>query len=105
MHAYTLVRIAGEKLRAFLSSLPAYRAKVKKPGEAVRAKDLYDISRIRRVHGLEQIEFWRRAGEEFHVACRYRYIDCHLGGNLGKERSAAPWEAGEMGMVLTRLSI
>jgi hypothetical protein len=37
---YTLERIAGEKLRAFLSSLPAYRAKVRKPGEAVRAKDL-----------------------------------------------------------------
>ena len=27
-HAYTLERIAGEKLRAFLSTLPAYRAKV-----------------------------------------------------------------------------
>ena len=76
VHAYTLERIAGEKLRAFLSSLPAYRAKVKKPGEAVRAKDLYDISRIRGVHGLEQVEFWRLAGEEFRVACRSRYIDC-----------------------------
>jgi hypothetical protein len=74
--AYTLERIAGEKLRAFLSSLPAYRAKVKKPGEAVRAKDLYDVSRIRGVHGLEQVEFWRLAGEEFRVACRSRYIDC-----------------------------
>lgn len=74
--AYTLERIAGEKLRAFLSSLPAYRAKVKKPGEAVRAKDLYDVGRIRRVHGLEQVEFWQRAGKEFRVACRSRYIDC-----------------------------
>jgi hypothetical protein len=74
--AYTLERIAGEKLRAFLSSLPAYRAKVKKPGEAVRAKDLYDISRIHRARGLEQVEFWRLAGEEFHVACRSRLIDC-----------------------------
>jgi len=27
-HAYTLERIAGEKPRAFLSTLPAYRAKV-----------------------------------------------------------------------------
>ncbi|QVL31107.1 nucleotidyl transferase AbiEii/AbiGii toxin family protein [Telmatocola sphagniphila] len=74
--AYTLERIAGEKLRAFLSSLPAYRSKVKKPGEAVRAKDLYDLSRIRRVHGLEQVDFWKLAGEEFRIACRSRYIDC-----------------------------
>jgi hypothetical protein len=70
--AYTLERIAGEKLRAFLSSLPAYRSKVKKPGEAVRAKDLYDLSRIRRVHGLEQVDFWKLAGEEFRIACRSR---------------------------------
>ncbi|MFZ4080465.1 MAG: nucleotidyl transferase AbiEii/AbiGii toxin family protein [Pirellula sp.] len=76
VHAYTLERIAGEKLRAFLSSLPAYRAKVKKPGEAVRAKDLYDLSRIRRLYGPEQVEFWRMVGEEFYAACRSRYIDC-----------------------------
>jgi hypothetical protein len=76
VHAYTLERIAGEKLRAFLSSLPAYRAKVKKPGESVRAKDLYDVSRIRRVHPIEQVEFWRLVGQEFRVACRSRYIDC-----------------------------
>jgi hypothetical protein len=74
--AYSLERIAGEKLRAFLSSLPAYRAKVKKPGEAVRAKDLYDITRIRRVHPLEKLEFWKITGEEFRIACRSRYIDC-----------------------------
>jgi hypothetical protein len=76
VYAYTLERIAGEKLRAFLSSLPAYRAKVKKPGEAVRAKDLYDLSRIHRVHGLEQTEFWRKVSQEFRVACQSRYIDC-----------------------------
>ena len=77
VYAYMLERIAGEKLRAFLSSLPAYRAKVKRPGEAVRAKDLYDVSRIRAARGLEQVEFWRLAGEEFRVACQSRYIDCH----------------------------
>jgi hypothetical protein len=76
VNAYTLERIAGEKLRAFLSSLPTYRAKVKKPGEAVRVRDLYDVSRIRSVRGLEHVEFWRLAGEEFRVACRSRYIDC-----------------------------
>lgn len=76
VHAYTLERIAGEKLRAFLSSLPAYRAKIQKPGEAVRAKDLYDISRIRCLHGLKKVEFWQLVGAEFRVACRSRYIDC-----------------------------
>jgi hypothetical protein len=76
VRAYTLERVAGEKLRAFLSSLPTYRSKVNKPGESVRAKDLYDISRIRHVHGLEDVEFWRLAGKEFRIACQSRYIDC-----------------------------
>ncbi|SRR6266404_4934254 len=76
VYAYTLERIAGEKLRAFLSSLPAYRAKVKKPGEAVRAKDLYDVARIRRMHEITRLEFWSLVGQEFKIACRSRYIDC-----------------------------
>jgi hypothetical protein len=76
VQAYTLERIAGEKLRAFLSSLPAYRAKVKKPGEAVRAKDLYDISRIRRYRAIEEVTFWQRVGQEFQMACQSRFIDC-----------------------------
>ena len=75
-NAYTLERIAGEKLRAFLSSLPAYRAKVKKPGDAVRVKDLYDLSRILRFKSLSQLTFWEHVGEEFVRACRSRYIDC-----------------------------
>jgi hypothetical protein len=87
VHAYTLERIAGEKLRAFLSSLPAYRAKLKKPGDAVRAKDLYDISRIYRVHGIEPSNFWQLAGEEFCIACRSRYIDC-----LGLTTFQEQWE-------------
>lgn len=87
VHAYTLERIAGEKLRAFLSSLPAYRAKVEKPGEAVRAKDLYDIGRIYRVNGLEPSNFWQSAGEEFRIACRSRYIDC-----LGLTTFQEQWE-------------
>ena len=33
--AYTLERIAGEKLRAFLSTLPTHLAKIAKPGAAV----------------------------------------------------------------------
>ncbi|MXY66430.1 MAG: nucleotidyl transferase AbiEii/AbiGii toxin family protein [Gammaproteobacteria bacterium] len=74
--AYTLERITGEKLRAFLSSLPAYRTKVTKPGEAVRVKDVFDIARIRRVRSLDDHEFWIAAGKEFQVACKSRLIDC-----------------------------
>lgn len=75
--AYTLERIAGEKLRAFLSSLPSYRCKVQKPGETVRVKDLYDVAKILSVHSLEDdAAFWQNAGEEFQLACASRYIDC-----------------------------
>jgi Nucleotidyl transferase AbiEii toxin, Type IV TA system len=74
--AYTLERIAGEKLRAFLSSLPAYRKKLKKPGDAVRAKDLHDLARIRRARDLVDGTFWRLAGKEFRLACKARYVDC-----------------------------
>lgn len=74
--AYTLERIAGEKMRAFLSSLPAYRNKVKKPGDAVRAKDLYDVSKILSVQPIDEVDFWKDAAEEFRLACASRYIDC-----------------------------
>lgn len=76
VRAYTLERIAGEKLRAFLSSLPAYRAKAKKPGEAVRARDLYDVANIRRFRDLAEFEFWNLVGREFRTACRSRLVDC-----------------------------
>ena len=74
--AYTLERIAGEKLRAFLSSLPCYRAKVKKPGSAVRAKDLYDLHKILQAKPIEHSEFWHDASKEFRLACESRYVDC-----------------------------
>lgn len=75
--AYSLPRLAGEKLRAFLSSLPEYRMKLKRPGDAVRVKDLYDVCRIAREYPPDQEEaFWRRAGAEFRVACESRYVDC-----------------------------
>lgn len=76
VNAYTLERIAGEKMRAFLSTLPAYRAKVEKPGEAVRVKDLYDLARITRAKPITNELFWEMAGEEFRLACSSRYIDC-----------------------------
>ena len=74
--AYTLERIAGEKLRAFLSSLPQYRAKMKKPGEAVRTKDIFDLARIGRVRPTGNRRFWLKAGDEFRLACSSRFIDC-----------------------------
>ena len=74
--AYTLERIAGEKMRAFLSTLPAYRAKVKKPGEAVRVKDLYDLAQILKVKPIDDEYFWGLAGNEFKLACSSRFIDC-----------------------------
>ena len=74
--AYTLERIAGEKLRAFLSSLPEYRAKLKKPGDAVRVKDIYDIARIYRKRPEIQAQFWKKVGGEFRLACESRLIDC-----------------------------
>ncbi|HED15233.1 MAG TPA: hypothetical protein ENI64_00215 [Gammaproteobacteria bacterium] len=78
--AYTLERIAGEKLRAFLSSLPAYRKKVSKPGKAIRAKDIYDIARILEQYPISTKMFWGKVGKEFRRACKSRYIDC-----LGKD--------------------
>lgn len=76
IRAYTLERIAGEKSRAFLSTLPAYRKKVKKPGEAVRVKDLYDLAQIVRSKPLTDAVFWTTAGREFRIACESRGIDC-----------------------------
>ena len=74
--AHTLERIAGEKLRAFLSSLPHYRAKVKKPGEAVRVKDIFDITRISHARPLDDRLFWLEVGAEFKLTCASRFIDC-----------------------------
>lgn len=77
IRAYTLERIAGEKARAFLSTLPTYRAKVRKPGEAVRVKDLYDLTRIIRSKPIIDRRFWTTAGNEFRLACKSRGIDCN----------------------------
>lgn len=77
IRAYTLERIAGEKARAFLSTLPTYRAKMQKPGEAVRTKDLYDLHRIMEAKPITDSEFWQTAGSEFRLACESRLIDCY----------------------------
>lgn len=76
VQAYTLERLAGEKMRAFLSSLPAYIAKTGRRTDSRRVKDLYDLARIQRHYELSDREFWRKAGDEFRLACQSRYIDC-----------------------------
>jgi hypothetical protein len=75
--AVTLERMAGEKLRAFLSSLPKYRKKLELKIHPPRAKDLYDLSRICRKRPLDETDFWRVVGTEFRLACQSRCIDCH----------------------------
>lgn len=77
IQVYRIERIAGEKLRAFLSSLPAYRRKLSERPRNVRAKDLYDIARIMQRYPLRKnTEFWLRVGLDFHIACKSRFVDC-----------------------------
>jgi predicted nucleotidyltransferase component of viral defense system len=76
IQAVTLERMAGEKLRAFLSSLPTYRGKIREKMHVPRARDLYDLVRIRRRRPLEDRRFWEISGGEFYLACQSRCIDC-----------------------------
>ncbi len=76
--AISLERIAGEKLRAFLTSLPAYCRKIgESTGVARRVKDLYDLAWIVRKRPTIVDEFWVIVGQEFHLACESRFVDCH----------------------------
>ena len=83
---YALHRIAGEKLRAYLTSLPAYRKKMKGGDREFRVKDLHDIARILRVRPVSDMEFWGKAGREFKLACESRLVDC-----LGLESFMEEW--------------
>ena len=73
---YALHRIAGEKLRAYLTSLPAYRRKMKGGDREFRVKDLHDIARILRARPASDAKFWTKAGHEFQLACESRLVDC-----------------------------
>jgi hypothetical protein len=88
LRGYALHRIAGEKLRAFLTSLPAYRTKMKSVPRPHRAKDIHDMARILAARPKEQEMFWRQAAEEFQLACQSRYVDC-----AGMETFLDDWEA------------
>jgi len=76
LRAYTLHRIAGEKLRAFLTSLPAYRLKNEREIRPHRAKDIHDLARILAAQPTAKEHFWRQAAAEFKIACKCRYVDC-----------------------------
>jgi hypothetical protein len=73
---YALHRIAGEKLRAYLTSLPAYRRKMQGGDREFRVKDLHDNARILRARPAQDAKFWTKAGHEFHLACESRLVDC-----------------------------
>ncbi len=73
---YALHRIAGEKLRAYLTSLPEYRMKMHGGTREFRVKDLHDLARIVRQHPLEEVLFWEKVSREFRLACESRFVDC-----------------------------
>ena len=84
---YSLHRIAGEKLRAYLTSLPEYRAKMHGGERAFRVKDLHDLARIVKHRPLEMTDFWAKATREFKMACQSRYVDC-----AGPDTFKQDWE-------------
>ena len=73
---YSLHRIAGEKPRAYLTSLPEYRRKMGGGDREFRVKDLHDLARIVRAKPTTDHDFWRKAANEFRLACESRYVDC-----------------------------
>ena len=77
--AYTLERQTGDKMKAFLTSLPAYRNKLGgDSGDRIRrVKYLYDIATVERARPTDtEPEFWVIVGEEFRVAAEGRGVDC-----------------------------
>lgn len=87
---YSLHRIAGEKLRAYLTSLPEYRAKMKGGNRAFRMKDVFDEARILRARPIGDEKFWDAAAGEFKLACESRLVDC-----AGPETFFQEWRAAE----------
>jgi len=90
IRAYTLSRIAGEKLRAFLTSLPTYRTKFGGSERVARAKDLFDLARILDSTPLDDTPFWDEVALEFGLACESRYVDCS-----GLQSFQEDWEQTE----------
>lgn len=76
INAYSLERIAGEKARAYLSTLESYEKKIGQRKKPPRVRDLYDLARILGKKPIENKKFWDCAGREFKLACESRYVDC-----------------------------
>ncbi len=87
IQAYALHRIAGEKMRAFLTSLPEYRSKISSAQREVRAKDLHDLARILEARLIGDEKFWLNAANEFQLACKSRFVDCE-----GPETFRQEWD-------------
>ena len=88
---YALHRIAGEKLRAYLTSLPEYRTKMHGGNRAFRVKDLHDLARILRHRPLADVVFWEKALREFNLACESRFVDC-----AGPQTFFQDWEQARL---------
>jgi hypothetical protein len=73
---YSLHRVAGEKMRAYLTSLPDYRNKRGGGEREFRVKDLHDLARIVRSRPITDGGFWEAVAEEFKLACASRFVDC-----------------------------
>ncbi|MBI2919539.1 MAG: nucleotidyl transferase AbiEii/AbiGii toxin family protein [Planctomycetes bacterium] len=75
--AYTLERIAAEKVRALLQSLPAWRAKIGSvPRDVPRVRDVHDLARILAARSETVGTFWEVVASEFRIACESRFVDC-----------------------------
>ncbi|MGA2533255.1 MAG: nucleotidyl transferase AbiEii/AbiGii toxin family protein [Candidatus Aminicenantales bacterium] len=94
IRAYSLERVTGEKARAYLSTLRTYCAKMKRPRDAVRVKDLYDLTQIHRKKPMSGTAFWNTAGSEFRLACKSRFVDCSAAASFmeGWEETKAAYE-------------
>jgi len=92
---YSLHRIAGEKLRAYLTSPPEYRGKMGGGDREFRVKDLHDLGRILRTKPETDRDFWQKAASEFRLACQSRFVDCqgpktfYQGWSLARSRYEA----------------
>lgn len=75
VRSYSLPLLAGEKLRALLSSLPPHLLKMGSAPRAVRAKDVCDIARIVKKVDFDEA-FWTVAAGHFRHACQERLVDC-----------------------------
>ena len=86
--AYTLERIAAEKLRALLQSLPTWRRKTGGSLRAPRVRDIHDLARILAARGPADVGFWNTVPSEFRLACRSRFVDCAGMSSFESDREA-----------------